>query len=462
MPEGISKLKATRTCMPRLQRLTVAILVGLSTTPFAAAQGFTSSQSIRDPGVRDGAPAAGGALPNLTGQQLALFNAGLAAFNEVDSVSGTIPGEADAGLGPSFNLNSCGGCHNFPAAGGSSPRINPQIAVATLHGARNTVPSFLSIDGPVREARFKRNADGTPDGGVHNLFVTTGRSDAGGCRMQQTDFATQVARNNVVFRIPTPTFGNGLIEAIPDATILANMAADSKLKAQFGIRGHENRTGNDGSVTRFGWKAQNKSLLIFAGEAYAVEQGVTNEVFPSARETDPSCEVNGHPEDQTNFVSGGIGDATLFALFMRFLAPPQSVRSYNNVSADSIQRGRGFFNAAGCALCHTASLQTGRSSVAAMSNQPVPLYSDLLVHNMGSGLADGISQGSATGEEFRTAPLWGLGQRIFFLHDGRTKDLVEAVRAHFSPGSEANGSVTAINALSDANKQDVLNFLRSL
>jgi CxxC motif-containing protein (DUF1111 family) len=107
-------------------------------------------------------------------------------------------------------------------------------------------------------------------------------------------------------------------------------------------------------------------------------------------------------------------------------------------------------------------MTTGKSAVAALSGRDVNLFSDLLIHDMGIGLADGISQGSANGREFRTAPLWGLGQRIFFLHDGRTSNLITAIRAHASTGSEANGSVSNFLNLGDSSRQDLLNFLRSL
>jgi CxxC motif-containing protein (DUF1111 family) len=90
------------------------------------------------------------------------------------------------------------------------------------------------------------------------------------------------------------------------------------------------------------------------------------------------------------------------------------------------------------------------------------LFSDLLVHNMGAGLADGIAQGFAAGDEFRTAPLWGIGQRLFFLHDGRTSDLLTAIGAHASAGSEANQVINAFNSLTGQQKQDLVNFLRSL
>jgi len=107
-------------------------------------------------------------------------------------------------------------------------------------------------------------------------------------------------------------------------------------------------------------------------------------------------------------------------------------------------------------------MMTGNASIAALRNKPVNLYSDLLVHDLGIGLADGVSQGEAGPREFRSAPLWGLGQRLFFLHDGRTSDLLTAIRAHMSIGSEANGAIANFMRLSESDKQDVLNFLRSL
>jgi CxxC motif-containing protein (DUF1111 family) len=415
----------------------------------------TPDRPVKDPGVRPGNPGAGVPLAGLPGATAALFATAQATFNEVDSVA--------SGLGPSFNMNSCAGCHAFPAPGGSSPQSNPQVAVANLNGATNAIPSFIATNGPVREARFKLNPDGTADGGVHDLFVITGRADApAGCKIAQTNFAPQVANNNVSFRIPTPLFGAGLIEAIADATILANKGANAQAKASLGISGHENRSGNDGTITRFGWKAQNKSLLIFAGEAYNVEQGVTNNAFPNSRETDPACAPQDFPEDTTNLTTGAASDIINFTLFMEMLAPAQPVSSFGNIPVTSFQNGHNVFLQAGCVLCHTESLATGNSAIAALSNQNARLFSDLLVHNMGSGLADGISQGNATGSEFRTAPLWGVGQRIFFLHDGRTLDLMQAIQEHASSGSEANGSINAFNQMSGQNQQDLLNFLRSL
>src|SRR5947199_3893248 len=209
-----------------------------------------SAVAQHDPGPRTStgnssgnSPSTGDALSGLTAGETAAFNNGLATFQEVDSVSGTVtPG---SGLGPRFNLDSCAGCHAFPAIGGSSPAVNPQIAMATKAGANNVIPPFITRSGPIREARFIRGPGGAADGGVHDLFVITGRSDAGGCTISQPDFAGALASNNVVFRIPTPTFGAGLIEAIDDGVILANRDANAAAKSDLGISGHENRNQND-------------------------------------------------------------------------------------------------------------------------------------------------------------------------------------------------------------------------
>lgn len=433
----------------------------------------------KDPGPRAGDAGLGKPLAGLSSDLQSFFNEAMIDFMEVDSVSGTISGEEGSGLGPTFNGNSCAQCHAFPVIGGSSPASNPQVALATLDGATNTIPSFITLDGPVREARFVRNPDGSPDGGVHGLFTIMGRRDAEGCVLKQPDFAQQLANGNVIFRIPTPTFGLGLVEATPDSTLRANLAANRLIKSLFGISGALNTSGNDGTVTRFGWKAQNKSLLIFAGEAYNVEQGVSNEAFANERAAVPGCVYNGSPEDATRLggTTGTAGetssDLVNFAAFMRFSAPPQPA-----AMSASATNGASLFKSVGCALCHTSSLTTGVSRFTGMSNVTYHPYSDFALHHMGPRLADGISQGAAGSDQFRTAPLWGAGQRLFFLHDGRTSDLLQAIQAHASDcgstrfrfagstttscGSEANDVIRRFNSLSPSQMQDVLNFLRSL
>jgi CxxC motif-containing protein (DUF1111 family) len=432
-----------------------------------ASQALPDPFRARDPGVRGGDPGAGGALTGLTADETRFFTAGRDDFEEVEGI-------AD-GLGPRFNLDSCGGCHAQPAVGGTSPAVNPQVAMATAFGASNVVPSFVKLNGPIREARYVLNPDGSRDGGVHALFVISGRrdpsGDASGCTIPQENFEREMAANNVIFRIPTPVFGAGLIEAIPDAAILANQAANGPAKAAAGIKGRPHRNGNDGTIARFGWKAQNKSLLLFSGEAYNVEMGITNELFGQERDETANCQFGTVPNDVT--ATGASRDIDTvsaiekFSMFMRFLAPP-SPSTAGPGGTGSLNKGQELFTTIGCALCHTPTLKTGNATVAALANQNVNLFSDLLLHAMGPGLADDVNQGGAGGDEFRTAPLWGLGQRMFFLHDGRTNDLVEAIRAHKSAGnakfgaSEANRVIDAFNALGDRDAQDLLNFLRSL
>jgi CxxC motif-containing protein (DUF1111 family) len=452
-----------------LGAIVLAIGAGLLMTAVFA--GDVSSDLLqfvaRDPGVRPDPAGAGGMLSGLTDLEQQLFAVGLEAFEEVQSVQGTIP-QTEPGLGPSFNLDSCAGCHAQPAIGGTSPAVNPQVEVATKEGAYNEVPFFITQNGPVREARFKFKPNGKPDGGVHALFTITGRTDAPGCAILQPDFQAAAASQNLIFRIPTPTFGSGLIEAIDDDTIIANMRANNLLKLFVGINGRPNTSGNDGTITRFGWKAQNKSLELFSGEAYNVEQGVTSNMFPQERDEDPACRFNATPESTPHFDATNPleipSDVVKFAIFMRFLAPPTPVPDN-----PSIVLGRTLFTAVGCALCHTPTLHTGKKvATGALQDTDANLFSDLLLHNMGPGLADGISQGDARGDEFRTAPLWGLGQRIFFLHDGRTSDLRAAIQAHASPSngpippSEANQVIAIFNQLPEFYKQSILNFLRGL
>jgi len=189
--------------------------------------------------------------------------------------------------------------------------------------------------------------------------------------------------------------------------------------------------------------------------------GITNELFQTERDETGSCQYATVPNDTTNLAAGTLSGIEQFAIFMRFLAPPTPSTDTPGGSA-SIGRGNRLFDSIGCALCHTPSMQTGNAAVAALRNKAVNLYSDLLTHDMGDGLADGVSQGQAGPREFRTAPLWGLGQRLFFLHDGRTTDLITAIGAHSSSGSEGNGVVSNFNQLNENQKQDLLNFLRSL
>jgi CxxC motif-containing protein (DUF1111 family) len=206
-----------------------------------------------------------------------------------------------------------------------------------------------------------------------------------------------------------------------------------------------------------------------------VEQGVSNEAFPTERPLPgedqtgsglPSnCRINGTPEDHTNFNTTNLGtssDIVKFSIFMRMTAAPTPSATVPG-GATSINNGRSLFSAIGCASCHTASLKTAASAITpGLGSTSANLFSDIEVHHMGTGLADNVGQGGAGGDQFRSAPLWGVGQRIFFLHDGRTKNLLTAIEAHEGNGSEANNVEANFNSLTASQVQDLLNFLRSL
>ncbi|MFY9905461.1 MAG: di-heme oxidoredictase family protein [Terriglobales bacterium] len=450
-----------------------------------------------DPGVQSASRGTGVTIINPSDDPngfTAFFNDGLTRFQAVETVSNS----ANVGLGPRFNSNSCSSCHAQPAVGGTGAAVNPQFQF-TSNGVSpgNTMPSFITANGPTREARFPFgfNSNGSVNtnviiGGVEDLFTVTGRSDAGTCNsataLPQPSFALAVEENNVIFRIPTPTFGAGLIENLDDSTLLKNQATN--LKNNFGITGTFNHNGNDGTIARFGWKAQNKSLHLFAGEAYNVEMGITNEVFQNERPL-PGEDGNGgtgdtgliasclnlagvgYPEDTSNPNStpnaAVLDDVSAFANFMRFLAPPLPggvVLNGQSVSASTISAGSALFSSIGCATCHNPTPGTTQQSnfAPALSNALVNAFSDIEIHTMGNTLADNVSQGGAGGDQFRTAPLWGLGQRIFLLHDGRTTNLITAIEDHASNGSEANTVIENFKSLSSTQQQELLDFLRSL
>ena len=433
----------------------------------------TLAYAQSDPGPRGGAAGAGGKITGLSMKEAKFFDSGLESFTEIASVTGSVAG-TEPGLGPRFNMTGCATCHAQPAVGGTSPSVNPQVdptvnpvGTMQINHVTTTTP-ILSVDGPVREVRF------STDGGVHDLFTIAGLPGTpGGCTISQPDFATANAAGRLRFRIPTPTFGLGLIEAIEDATILALEGAVKP----FGITGTANRNGNDGTVTRFGWKAQNKSLVIFAGEAYNVEQGITNELFPDERgeggtpDLEACRRVVTAPQDTVHYDATQPqkvpDDVNNFANFMRFLAAPVPVTSYSGVTNAQITAGEAAFNKAGCATCHVKSLTTGNHANAALRLKTANLFSDLLVHDIGTG--DDISQGGANGAQFRSAPLWGLGQRLFFLHDGSTNNLVTAINAHGGvEGTQVTDNFNGVSLLNPANnlsateRQNLIYFLRSL
>jgi len=499
--------------------------------PVSHETGAATNNGATDPGPRAGAAGAGAPLvtqpfdqesatqqaqvavacfPGLQPGMKLLCEEAILRFQEIDSIAGTtvstgIPGfipkgtvESGTGVGPTYNNVGCAICHSQPGVlgagvGPASPQFpgqpNPQVAIATLDGAKNTVPSFITATGPIREARFKS------DSGVHDLYTIAGRSDAPGCNAVQPPFAAQLAAGNVSFRIPIATFGDGLVEEVAEQSLMTNLT-NAQANTQFNTGGTFNTSGNDGTITRFGWKAQNKSLTIFAGEAYNVEQGVsnfvfTNERFGGATNLQGCFGFIGAPEDAPGFLTapsttnqGNVceinADIFNFALAMQLSAPavpstaaiPASAcdTAVFGSCANAATQGLNEFVNIGCANCHTHQLTTPAISAIdpAFQNVTFAPFSDFAIHHMGAGLEDGVTQGNAGPDQFRTAPLWGVGQRLFFLHDGRTADLTAAIAAHFSaasggfPASDANTVINNFNALSESNQQAILVFLRSL
>jgi CxxC motif-containing protein (DUF1111 family) len=228
-------------------------------------------------------------------------------------------------------------------------------------------------------------------------------------------------------------------------------------------------------------------LGLSRSAAYNVEMGITNELFPNERPLPqedqttglpPGC-LNlggaGYPEDATNFeVTAGSDQATqnaqvpadivMFAEFIRLVAPPLPATTTGPGGPTAFCAGQSLFNTIGCAACHTPTINSTQPTqvTPSLSSAAVHAFSDLEIHDMGAGLADNVSQGTAGGNQFRTAPLWGVGQRIFFLHDGRTTNLLVAIRDHSSSGSEANDVIENFNELNATQQQDILDFLRSL
>jgi CxxC motif-containing protein (DUF1111 family) len=358
-------------------------------------------------------------LPGLIEPQLSDFRLGLAEFTEVETI--------EDGLGPVFNGKSCAECHAVPSVGGSEPNV-----------------------GVARETRIGRLFNGLFDPLDGSVSVNSGGGllqqraiNLRGCNLKGEVVPAEATV--VSLRNSTPLFGAGLMEAIPEATILVNASSNGG-RPNYVFNPDTGRT----ELGRFGWKAQVATLHQFAGDAYLNEMGITNPSFPhenlpQGQPMPPGCDTVADPEDDGSGV-------TAFTNFMRFLAPAP-----RRPVTDQVQQGENVFSTIGCASCHVPTMMTGPNPVAARSNKPVNLFSDLLLHDIGTG--DGIEQGLAKGSEFRTAPLWGLSRRDRFMHDGRSKGIEEAILRH---GGKAQNAVNGFGGLSPFDRDALLAFLGSL
>jgi hypothetical protein len=474
--------------------LGVLALGALSATVVIRAQNQATDPGLRSIWCPTCTIGVGGFQTTLTGQEKLSEPAATIQFNMTSVVTCASDGSnvTGCGLGPRFNSNSCSSCHSQPVAGGSSPATNPLFQIYQSDGVdsfNNTMPSFETQSGPVLVPRLPASSGGT--GLVQQLFTIAGTSYPG-CSIQQPNFA---AETGVVYRQPLPTFGDGYIDFIENKDILNVLNSNLPLKNSLGIIGMASMDGSDGSVDRFGWKAQWRAILPAIGAEEQVEEGITNEMLPTEVDQTSGCDVNPVPEDPTNYSWYGssmtpwlfLANAERDAIFVRFLSTPIPATTTNGSlgcpggNLNSCTQGAADFNNIGCALCHNPSYTTPPGSIPSQGHTRLYLYSDLLLHHMGSCLADNITQGSAQGDMFRTPPLWNIGQRIWFLHDGRTSDIVQAIEAHADnmgngpctgtgsyPASEADAVIAAFNNLVNVSgvdgtaQQDLINFLRSL
>ena len=367
-------------------------------------------------------PVPGDPLPGLTPVEFELFAMGQDDFLEVE--------EAEEGLGPAYNGTSCGGCHNVPAVGGISPVAELRAGMVDAEGV------YRDID--------------PASGSLFQLFSIPTH----GCQIRIPPEANVIAR-----RVPIPLFGAGLVEAIPDDTLLA--LADPLALDRDGVSGRaglvEDRASGEIRVGRFGWKSQHATLLVFGADAYRNEMGITSDLFPKEQangippELMRLCDPLPDPEDAPEPGTGRRGIDN-FASFMQFLAPLA-----RGLVDDQVVMGQQVFDDIGCDTCHVPMLQTGPSSNPLFHRRPVPLFSDLLLHDVGTG--DGIGQGPAAPNELRTPALWGLRFRRPLLHDGRAATVSDAVEAH---GGEATGARSAYDGLDPASRAALLAFLVSL
>jgi CxxC motif-containing protein (DUF1111 family) len=364
----------------------------------------------------------GASLRNLSGTDQQLFADGRTVFATEE--------EPDEGLGPVFNGQSCGQCHSRGAIGGAGSDLS-LTRVTRIGGMVNGKYSDLTeFGGPVIQSRSNKE--------FNPSFP------------HPREYAPKEAQF-VSFRITTPLFGLGLMEAIPEADIVAR----ANRKFGDGVAGTINWVTNPETgkteIGRFGWKSQVSTISVFAADAYVNEMGITtplfpNEELPQGMALAPGADPVGDPEDAE--------DTRAFVDFMRFLAPPS--RSPLSIVA---QQGERLFGTTGCANCHAPEYTTGDNVNPALHRQKVNLYSDLLVHKMGSSLADGIIQGKAQGDQFRTAPLWGVSKRQFLLHDGRATTFDAAVSYH---GGEAAIAAGRYFAASESDRTAIRTFLSSL
>jgi CxxC motif-containing protein (DUF1111 family) len=365
-------------------------------------------------------PGFGEPLADLPASLLAAFEEGRQRFAMEETPA--------TGLGPVFNGRSCLTCHRVPLPGGSGGSGEAFVIRFGLQAPGQPFNPLLNVGGPSLQRRSVAE-------------------DLESCQLAGEMLPHEA--NAVGRRQPAPLFGLGLIQAIPESAIAAR--ADPDDADGDGIAGRPNVS--NGVIGRFGWKAAVATVADAVGLSLIGELGITNFLYPN--ELSPQgvphasgCKITADIED---FDASRLAGITAFLSFMS--APPRGSIT------EAVVRGETLFAQTGCSSCHTPVMKTGPNALPGLNHVDVPLYSDLLTHDMGGALDDRIAEGAAGGERWRTAPLWGLRARQFYLHDGRTSDLTTAIALH---GGEARPSRDLFANLSAAQRADLLAFLRSL
>jgi len=390
--------------------------------------------------------------PALRSAEVATFRIGDRFFTEPWSPA--VEG-ADAerdGLGPTYVATSCAGCHvrdgkaTAPARGGS---VVYRIPTDAAYGSQI---QDRAVPGVPTEARLERT-DTTevftyPDGATVVLHHPRYRLDA-------PAFGEPLAGRVGSPRSAPALIGLGLLEAVPESTVLA--VADPDDTDHDGISGRPNRIG--GRLGRFGWKASQVTVLDQTAGAYHEDMGITSPVHPEENCPGPQVECRRAPSGGRPEISAERLAAV--ALYAATLAVPEPADPQD----EAVAAGRALFEQVGCAGCHRPQLTTGTWAIAGLSGRTIRPYTDLLVHDMGPGLADAVPVEGVGAAEWRTAPLWGLGRvqmvnpEAGFLHDGRAATIEEAILWH---GGEARRSRDAFTALDVTQRAALLAFLDQL
>ncbi|WP_319591286.1 di-heme oxidoredictase family protein [uncultured Draconibacterium sp.] len=405
--------------------------------------------------------------PNLSSDNLEKHLDGDVAFEAI-FVSGNAP--VNGGLGPVFNHNSCVGCHVSDGRAAPPPNINDmsgfffKISVEgeDEHGGPAPVPGFgtqlqhQSIYGYQKEAALAVDYEYIDETLADGTVITLRKP----VYSIEDPYISMPSDVMISPRIAMPVFGLGLLEAIPESDILA--LADENDSDDDGISGKPNYVWDPANkriaLGRFGWKAGAPSVLVQSAGAYNEDMGITNPIRPVESSYGQS---NGETElsDSTEIDMKVLEDVTFYSLTL-------AVPAARNFDDPTVIKGREVFDKINCTACHAPSFTTGTlDGVPEVSGQIIYPYTDMLLHDMGDGLADNRPEFNADGKEWKTRPLWGLGLtsvtsgHTTLLHDGRARSITEAILWH---DGEAKESKDDFKALSTADREALLEFLNAL